>query len=384
MRVGVIGAGQLARMLAVAARTMGISLVVQGPCEEDPAVEVASGWVEGPLGSPEAVKALAQQVDVIGFENELVDLTPLQPLEQAGVVFCPSLETLSGLTDKRRQRHVLQDLNILVPAWVDLVKALAQPERLDDFGYPLMAKAASGGYDGRGLRSIEDAEALAAFADAVDPRDWYVERFVNFERELAMVGARSVTGEVRCYPLLETRQLEQVCTTVLAPAAVPQSVEARATTIVGSILQQLNYVGVLAVELFLAPEGLLVNELAPRTHNSGHLTIEACTTSQFEQHLRALTGRSLGPTELCTPGALMVNLLGFEDSRKTYARERKDLAALSGFHLHWYGKRVSRRGRKLGHVTRCLSGSTPAQRRQQAQESLAAVERIWPVSRTMA
>jgi len=384
MGVGIIGAGQLAQMLAMAARTMGISLVVQSPRGDDPAVGVATGWVQGPLGEPEAVKALAEQVDVIGFENELVDLAPLQALEQAGVVFRPSLDTLCSLTDKRRQRHVLQDLNIPVPAWIDLKEALAHPERLDDLGYPLMAKAASGGYDGRGLRTIDDGEALKVFAESVCPEDWYLERFVDFERELAMVGARSARGEVRWYPLLETRQLGQVCATVLAPASVPQNVEARAITIIGSLLQQLDYVGVLAVELFWGPEGLLVNELAPRTHNSGHLTIEACATSQFEQHLRALTGTALGPTDLCTPGAFMVNLLGFEDSRKTYAQEQEALAALSGFHLHWYGKRVSRRGRKLGHMTHCLTGSTPAQRQQDIKESLAAVDRIWPVSRAMA
>ena len=384
MGVGIIGAGQLAQMLAMAARTMGISLVVQGPRGDDPAVGVATGWVQGPLGEPEAVKALAEQVDVIGFENELVDLAPLQALEQAGVAFRPSLDTLCSLTDKRRQRYVLQDLNIPVPAWIDLKEALAHPERLDDLGYPLMAKAASGGYDGRGLRTIDDGEALKVFAESVCPEDWYLERFVDFERELAMVGARSARGEVRWYPLLETRQLGQVCATVLAPASVPQNVEARAITIIGSLLQQLDYVGVLAVELFWGPEGLLVNELAPRTHNSGHLTIEACATSQFEQHLRALTGAALGPTDLCTPGAFMVNLLGFEDSRKTYVEEQEALAALSGFHLHWYGKRVSRRGRKLGHMTHCLTGSTPAQRQQDIKESLAAVDRIWPVSRAMA
>lgn len=379
MRVGIIGAGQLAQMLAMAAQAMDISLVVQGPCGHDPAVAAASGWVDGPLGAPEAVKALADQVDVIGFENELIDLAPLQPLEQAGVVFRPSLKALSSLMDKRRQRHILQDYNILIPAWIDLNEALAHPEHLHDFGYPLMAKAASGGYDGRGLQTIDDAEALKAFAESVVPEDWYLERFVDFERELAMVGARSIEGEVRCYPLLETHQLGQVCTTVLAPASVSQSVEARATTIIGSILRQLNYVGVLAVEMFLAPEGLLVNELAPRTHNSGHLTIEACATSQFEQHLRALTGKPLGPTDLRAPGALMINLLGFEDSQKTYSQQQQALAALSGFHLHWYGKRVSRRGRKLGHMTRCLTGSIPAQHQQDIRESLAAVDRIWPV-----
>jgi len=380
MRVGIIGAGQLAQMLAMAAQAMEISLIVQSPCGHDPAVGVASGWVEGPLGSPEAVKALANQVDVIGFENELIDLTALQPLEEAGVVFRPSLGALSRLIDKRKQRYLLQELNFPVPGWMDLQDALAHPERLEDLGYPLMAKAASGGYDGRGLRTVTNIKDLEALAEVVSPVDWYLERLVPFERELAMVGARSVTGEVRCYPLLETRQQGQVCTTVLSPAPVSQAVASRAHTIMGSVLQQLNYVGVLAVELFLAPEGLLVNELAPRTHNSGHLTIEACVTSQFEQHLRALTGSSLGLTDLNTPGALMVNLLGFEEGQDNYVEQQQDLAALGGCHLHWYGKRTSRPGRKLGHITRCLTSTTPRQQQQDIRETLAAVDTIWPLS----
>lgn len=380
-RVGIVGAGQLAQMLAVAARQLGLQLTVQSPSSDDPAAGEAHGWVSGGLGSPEAVERLARCSDVIGFENELVDLAALEPLAESGVQFRPALDALAQLIDKRRQRHLLADLQIRTPAWVDLRAALADEQRLEPIGYPLMAKAAQGGYDGRGLKLVRSRSELEALAADVNPDDWYLERLVPFERELAIIGARSRSGGICCFPLLETRQHQQVCTTVHAPVDVPQCVEARARTIVSSVLEQLGYVGVLAVELFLAPEGLLVNELAPRTHNSGHLTIEACETSQFEQQLRAVTGRPLGSSSLRAGarGALMVNLLGYETSCSNYTEQRELLAALPGCHLHWYGKRDSRPLRKLGHVTCLLRGATVADRNDEIATMLKAVSRIWPL-----
>lgn len=380
-RVGIVGAGQLAQMLAAAARQLGLQLTVQSTRGDDPAAGEAHGWVSGDLGSPEAVETLARCSDVIGFENELVDLAALGPLAVNGVQFRPALDALAQVIDKRRQRHLLAALQIQTPAWVDLREVLTDEQRLEPVGYPLMAKAAHGGYDGRGLKLVRNRSELETLAADVNPDDWYLERLVPFERELAIIAARSRSGEVRCYPLLETRQHLQVCVTVHTPVDVPQCVEARARTIVSSVLEQLGYVGVLAVELFLAPEGLLVNELAPRTHNSGHLTIEACETSQFEQQLRAITARPLGSTSLRTDarGALMVNLLGYETSCSNYTAQREQLAALPGCHLHWYGKRNSLPRRKLGHVTCLLRGTTAADRNEEITEQLGAVNRIWPL-----
>ena len=378
-QVGIVGAGQLAQMLAIAAQKLGIQLTVQSAHGDDPAVGVADGWVNGTLGSLPAVEALAHHSDVIGFENELIDLALLQPLEERGVLFRPTLAALATLVDKRRQRHLLADLRIPTPTWVDFRQALADEQQLEPVGYPLMAKAARGGYDGRGLKVIRSRSELEALAVDVNPADWYLERLVPFERELAIIGVRSLTGDICCYPLLETHQHRQICTTVHTPVAAPQNVEARAQTIVSSVLEHLGYVGVLVVELFLAPEGLLVNELAPRTHNSGHLTIEACITSQFEQQLRAITGRPLGSTALLAPGALMVNLLGYESSCGDYAGQRRQLAALPGCRLHWYGKRDSRPGRKLGHLTSRLCGETTTERHGEMTELLKSVQRIWPL-----
>ena len=380
-RVGIAGAGQLAKMLAEAGPPLDIEVTVQSAQDDAPAVAKTRDPVLGSLSNLDTVKALANRSDVIGFENELIDLATLSSLTAGNDLFQPSLDCMAQLIDKRRQRHLLADLQIRTPAWVDLGEALADDQRLEPIGYPLMAKAAQGGYDGRGLKLVRSRAELEALAAAVNPDDWYLERLVPFERELAIIGARSRSGEICCFPLLETRQHQQVCTTVQAPVDVPQCVEARARTIVGSVLEHLGYVGVLAVELFLAPEGLLVNELAPRTHNSGHLTIEACETSQFEQQLRAITARPLGSTSLRTDarGALMVNLLGYETSCRNYTTQHEQLAALPGCHLHWYGKRNSLPRRKLGHVTCLLRGTTAADRNEEITEQLGAVNRIWPL-----
>ena len=200
-----------------------------------------------------------------------------------------------------------------------------------------------------------------------------------FEQELALVACRDHLGAVQCYPLVETHQHDQVCEWVLAPAAASQAVEARARNVAASLLAALDYVGVLSIEFFYGRSGLLVNELAPRTHNSGHYTIEACRTSQFAQQVRIVAGEPLGDTSMQLSGALMVNLLGFETSTAAYARQRQALESLAGAHLHWYGKRLALPGRKLGHITLELKASAAAERAREAALRLAEVRAIWPL-----
>jgi 5-(carboxyamino)imidazole ribonucleotide synthase len=178
---------------------------------------------------------------------------------------------------------------------------------------------------------------------------------------------------------VQTHQHHQVCDWVLAPASVPHAVQAFARNIAASLLTSLQYVGVLSIELFYGPAGLQINEIAPRTHNSGHVTIEAAVTSQFEQQVRIVAGLEMGPVGLKVPGALMVNLLGFEHSRSDYASAREALAALPDATVHWYGKEGSSPGRKLGHITLVLDGETSGLREQQAMERLEQVRSIWPL-----
>lgn len=416
--IGIVGGGQLAWMLAESARRHDVPLHVQTPGLQDPAVALASSVVQAEVRDVAATAELARRCQAISFENEWVDLEGLKPLEAGGVCFVPALDALRPLVCKRSQRELLQRLNLPSPRWFPLDQLQAEEEeplasdgsapepsgasppnadgsqplpaaeagpRLPQgFSYPLMAKAASGGYDGRGTAVLRDDAQLEALLERVNPADWIVEEFVSFEQELAVVAARDNQGEVVIFPLAQTHQHGQVCDWVLAPLEANQALEQAVRNIAASLLTSLHYVGVLAIEFFYGDRGLLINELAPRTHNSGHYTIEACTLSQFDQQLRVVGGQPALEPDLVVPGALMVNLLGFEkremaDPEADFLSQREALAALPDAHLHWYGKTGSSIGRKLGHVTLLLRQADPEALRQEAMERLAQVRQIWPL-----
>jgi 5-(carboxyamino)imidazole ribonucleotide synthase len=205
-----------------------------------------------------------------------------------------------------------------------------------------------------------------------------LEEYVPFERELAVIAARGASGEIAIYPAVETWQQDQVCHWVIAPIEIEPAIQQQAAAIARHLLTSLQYVGVLGMELFLTREGkLLINEIAPRTHNSGHYTLDACEISQFESQIRAVAGLPLGSTNLNCGGAVMVNLLGYEDSQQDYREKRDRLAAIPQSHLHWYNKSVSRCGRKLGHVTVVSSILEAAVRRRELLAVAKTVEAIW-------
>ena len=363
-------------MLADAAKQLGIALHVQTPGTADPAIPVADSVVQADLRDLAATRELAQRCDAITFENEWIDIQGLEPLAMEGVMFTPSLEALAPLVCKRSQRELLQRLHLPTPAWAPLPANGLLPNGL---AFPLIAKASTGGYDGKGTALLTSQADLDALIARVEPSDWILESFVNFELELSQLACRDQQGQVQCYPLVQTHQHHLVCDWVLAPASVPHAVQAFSRNIAASLLTSLQYVGVLSIELFYGPAGLQVNEIAPRTHNSGHVTIEAALTSQFEQQVRIVAGMEMGPVGLKVPGALMVNLLGFEHSQSDYTVQREALALLPAATVHWYGKQGSTPGRKLGHITLVLEGQEPEQRQQQAMERLEQVRRIWPL-----
>lgn len=429
--IGIVGGGQLALMLAEAAAGLGLELHVQTPHADDPAAGLASSTVLAPLDDAAATAELARRCGAISFENEWLPLEPLRPLAEAGVCFAPALQSLAPLVSKRSQRQLLQDLHLPTPRWCSLEATLPPPPDPDDapphgsaaldalpfpagsaapgsppdsaldsgtgpaaadpgptepqprlpegFSFPVMAKASHGGYDGRGTRRLDDLEALQQLLAAVEPSEWLLEEQVPFERELALTACRDRQGNLACFPLVQTHQHRHVCDWVLYPAPVDHSVRAFGRNVAASLLTALDYVGILTVEFFWGPRGLQVNELAPRTHNSGHLTIEAFRHSQFEQQLRAVAGLPLGVIEAQLPGALMVNLLGLRDHDADHAPERRALEQLEGARLHWYGKRGGGVGRKLGHITLPLSGNGEAELEEQRRRRLAEVRAIWPL-----
>ena len=372
MRVGVIGGGQLAAMMAEAAQTIEVELVVQTPSPDDPAVNLAADVILAAIDDAEATAQLATRCDVITFENEFIDLEALKPLAQQGVCFRPSLNTLTPLLDKYEQRCYLKKIGLPVPRFTALESESASLIR--EFGFPLVLKARRHGYDGQGTYIIQTQEALEATVNELQGTPVLIEEFVPFERELAVMAARSVAGEVVIYPVVETQQEEQVCRRVIAPAAVSLDVKQQVEAIAHTLLDQLQAVGVFGIELFLTEAGkVLVNEVAPRTHNSGHYTLDACSTSQFEMQLRAVANLPLGSPTLRSAGAVMINLLGYKYSEDNYQQKRTQLAAIPHAYVHWYGKSESRPGRKLGHVTVLLDQEALSHCQQIAQQ----IESIW-------
>jgi len=379
--IGVVGGGQLARMLVQAAAQREVPIAVQTSNAADPAAGLASRLVAADPRDVAGTWELVVGCDGITFENEWVNIDALLPLEQQGVRFQPSLAALSPLVDKLSQRQLLDDLAIPSPPWCPLrLISPSQPALPQGWAFPVMAKASRGGYDGKGTVVLRDIDALAQLLRAVPVEDWLLESWVDYELELALVVSRDQRGRIRHFPLVQTHQHQQVCDWVLAPAPVDPSVAALAYNVAASLMTKLGYVGVLALEFFYGAAGLQVNEIAPRTHNSGHYSIEACTSSQFDQQLCIAAGLPVPDPELKSRGALMVNLLGLDPERHPPLDQRlESLEAVPGLHLHWYGKSPETPGRKLGHVTLLLEGDTLLKRRDEAESALAAIRRIWPL-----
>ncbi|MGD1942966.1 MAG: 5-(carboxyamino)imidazole ribonucleotide synthase [Leptolyngbyaceae cyanobacterium] len=357
--VGVIGGGQLAWMMGLEAPKLDLSMVVQTPQPTDPAMATAAAGVYAAIADVAGTQQLSDRCEVVTFENEFVDLGALQPLAAQGVSFRPQLSALAPLLDKYTQRQFLATHHLPNPPYVTLdhttapeaVAAIAAP-----IGFPLVMKTRRLGYDGQGTFVIRSAAALVATWTQIKRPPVLLEAFIPFEKELAVMVARSVQGEIAVYPVVETQQIEQVCRRVLAPAHISSAVVEAVQAIARTLIEQLDFVGILGIELFLGPgDQVLVNEVAPRTHNSGHYTLDACETSQFAQQLLAVTGQPLGNPKMTCDHALMVNLLGFESATHDYAEQRQQLAQIPQAQVYWYGKPAARPGRKLGHVTVCLA-----------------------------
>ena len=344
--VGMIGGGQLARMTHQAAIALGQSLHVLSASPTDGAALVARQVSIGEHTDPEALRAFAVGCDVVTFDHEHVPTAHLRALTAAGVTVRPSADALLHAQDKQVMRQRLGQSGFPIPRWAPI----ASRADLEDFGLPCVVKTATGGYDGKGVFVVESASDIDR--PLADGLRLIAEELVPLRRELAAVVARSPHGEVVAYPVVETVQRDGVCTEVVAPAPdLADADAAEARRIAVRIAEELGVVGVMAVELFDTGDGLLVNELAMRPHNSGHWTIEGARTSQFEQHLRAVLDYPLGDPAPTAPVVVMANLLGgTAPPEQLDERLRAVLAADPAARVHLYGKQV-RPGRKIGHVT---------------------------------
>lgn len=367
-RIGVIGGGQLARMMVPAAMQLGLGISVLAEAAGSSAARAADAV--GDYRDLDTVLAFAGTVDVITFDHEHVPPRILEELERRGVPVHPRPSALRVAQDKVLMRSRLDELGIPAPAWTTASDEAGVQRFLDAHGGQAVVKTARGGYDGKGVRVVTRADEVRDWFTALaeDARGGHllVEERVEFSRELAQLVARRPSGELRAWPVVETVQEDGVCAEVLAPApgAGAETIR-RAERIGRAIAEGLDVTGVLAVELFETPDGrLLVNELAMRPHNSGHFSIEGSVTSQFEQHLRAVADLPLGETAMTAAAAVMVNVLGGPRDGAMQGRYPEALAAHPAAKVHSYEK-ASRPGRKVGHVT--VTGTDPHEARAAAR-----------------
>jgi len=344
--VGIIGGGQLARMMAIEARRMGYRVCVLAPQADEPAVPLADVWIPGAIDDVEAAERLAKSVDVVTVDSEHVPASLLAYIELIRPVR-PSPSVLRTIQDRHAQRRFLDRIGAPQPLCVAVDSLAELGEAVETVGLPCVLKSRHAGYDGKGQAVIRSSGQLEASWEKVGRTSSMLEELVPFDAEISVLLARAPDGEMRFYPVAYNVHREHVLRATMAPAPLPRSVERDAVEISRSIADELDHVGMLAIEMFLVGSELLVNEIAPRPHNSGHYTFGACVTSQFEQHIRAVLGLPLGDPSLSTP-AVMLNLFG--DLWRDGDPDWMPILSLPEARLHLYGKTEPRPGRKMGHV----------------------------------
>jgi len=350
--VGIVGGGQLARMTAAPAAALGIGLRVLASTTDESAAQVIRDVAIGHHDDLEAILRFSEGCDVVTFDHEHVPPAYLEQLEARGIAVRPGPSALFHAQDKVHMRQALSDIGIPCPRWRVVADVADVTAFAEEAGWPLVLKTSRGGYDGRGVWVVASAaEAGEVLASSLAPgAQWLAEERIEFVQELSAQVARSPHGQAVAYPVVRTVQANGICSEVIAPApGLPAQRAVEAQDIALRIARDLNVTGMLAVEMFDDGYQLFVNELAMRPHNSGHWSIEGSTTSQFENHLRAVLDLPLGSPAMRAPAAVMVNILGGEVG-DLYSAYRHVLARDPAIKVHLYGKEV-RPGRKVGHVT---------------------------------
>ena len=377
--VGIIGGGQLALMLVEAAKDRDIKVCIQTKSLKDPGSLKADFVIEADPLQIKGNKNLLNKCEKIIFENEWVKIDKLKQVS-SNKQFVPDLDSISPLVDRISQKNFIKKLGLPTPNWKPMKGFKKFDEKLSkDWHFPVMAKNYKGGYDGKGNRKIQDEEDLYSFFSKNNPEEWLIEEWIDYDKEFALVGSRDAFGKIKLFPLVETFQSNNICQWVLAPANTTYEINIFALNIFSSIVNELDYVGVLSIEFFFGKMGLIINEIAPRTHNSGHFSIEACNSSQFDQHICISTGIEPPEIKMISEGALMINLLGLKKNFPLSIEKRmKRLSEIPGGYIHWYGKSKETIGRKMGHITFLLDQKCYDERSLKSKKIIDEVIRIWP------
>ena len=377
--IGIIGGGQLALMLVEAAKERDVKVCIQTKSSDDPAALKADKVIHADPLQIKGNKTLIKNCEKVIFENEWVKIEKLKQF-CSEVSFIPNLDALNPLVDRISQKRFIDKLNLPSPKWLSISDyANLAAEDLKAWKFPIMAKSFKGGYDGKGNKKISCKEELDDFLSLNKSEEWIFEEWIDYEKEIALIGSRDKDGVVRVFPIVETFQSNNVCHWVLSPAETSYEIDLFAYNIFSSIVNDLNYVGVLGIEFFFGKSGLLINEIAPRTHNSGHFSIEACNSSQFDQQICISAGIKTPDINMNSKGALMINLLGLRKNHSLKIQDRIDLLSnINGANIHWYGKSKETFGRKMGHITFLLDENNHEKRYDKALSLKKEVNHVWP------
>ncbi|KAF9460936.1 phosphoribosylaminoimidazole carboxylase [Collybia nuda] len=359
--IGILGGGQLGRMLAASASLLNVKIVILDVGDHGPAKQILApttaqlAHVDGSFSDPQKIRTLADKVDILTVEIEHVDVPTLEEVQKAtSIAIHPSPSTIRIIQDKYRQKQHLSSHGSPISPFM-AVESTAESVRaaVNQLGLPTMLKSRTLAYDGRGNYAIRNLSEVEQAISALGDRPLYAEKWVPFAKEIAVMVVRTTAGEVLSYPAVETVHKNNICHLVFAPLRSRDATLAhRARTVAEAAVKSLSGAGIFGVEMFLMEDGgLYINEIAPRPHNSGHYTIEACETSQYENHLRAILSLPLGSTALKVPSTVMLNLIGYSNSMDDITKTTKLALTIPGASVHLYGKADCRKGRKMGHIT---------------------------------
>ena len=350
--IGILGGGQLARMSAYQAFKLGFDVAILEKEKNSPAGQLTKKEYVGWVDNESVLKEFSKHSDVVTLENEFIDSEKLHYIETLGKKVIPSSKTISLIQDKYIQKRTLERNGIPVPKFVKYNSENLYKDVSSILGKKFVLKSRKMGYDGYGNALVENINSFNSGLKKLASRgsELYAEEFIDFAMELAIMIVRT-KKEIKTYPVVQTIQENHICKTVIAPAQIPKKLAKFSEEIAISAVEAVSGYGIFGIELFLTKDkNILVNEMAPRPHNSGHYTIEACVTSQFENHIRAILGLPLGSTEMLRPFAVMINLLGKRNGDGVVRNYNKAFTD-DNVHLHIYGKEKSRVGRKMGHIT---------------------------------
>lgn len=354
IRIGIIGGGQLGKMMIEEAKKLSFHITVLDPTPDCPAHSICDKHIVADFDDRDAIRQLAAECDVVTYEFEHIDAQVLNELEAEGNKIYPTAKSLTIIQNKLTQKELLKADSLPVPEFVQINSIEDMYSAGEMFSYPYMLKACTGGYDGKGNALVENsANVEAAWAQLGSGKiPLMAEKLVDFCMETSVLACRGLNGDIAVYPVGDNRHINSILHETIVPANITEEATQKAMKVARRVMEVFDGIGMFCVEMFITKDmEVLVNEVAPRPHNSGHYTIEGCVTSQFANHIRAITGLPLGDTSLIRP-TVMVNLLGAEDKEGTaHVHGLYDALSLKGVHVHIYGKSITKPRRKMGHLT---------------------------------